>query len=499
MVSRPVPTVASAARKAALTLTFAFSCVAPAFAQESPHFEQFRELAAVSQTEDKTQTGEPAPSPPSEQEDPSLAAILERLRQTEERLMALETPEPKAADKPKEPEKPKSKSWFEKYRINGYGQIRINEAWPNDDSAAAQYVGDSSIGDNQSFIIRRARLILSGDVGERLSIYLQPDFASNVPGSPDANQFAQIRDWYADVYFDTDKEYRIRLGQSKIPYGWENLQSSQNRLPLDRNDALNSAVRNERDLGAIFYWTPQWAQDFFKFAVDEGLKGSGNYGVFGVGVYNGQGGSFREQNDNLHVVSRLTLPITTESGQMIEAAIQGYTGYYTVLSSTISPLGVGPAVRPTGTLETGNVDGILDQRVAGTFVYYPQPFGFQTEWTVGRGPGLNDEQTEVIDRPLYGGYAMMMYRHITPCHGEWLPFLRYNYYKGGYKSERNSPFSDIDEWELGLEWQLSKNFEFVTMYTITDRTNTTARSTANTLSYEQFEGEILRFQMQFRY
>jgi hypothetical protein len=48
--------------------------------------------------------------------------------------------------------------------------------------------------------------------------------------------------------FDAKKEYRVRIGQSKVPYGFENLQSSQNRLTLDRNDALNSAVVNERDL-----------------------------------------------------------------------------------------------------------------------------------------------------------------------------------------------------------------------------------------------------------
>jgi phosphate-selective porin len=38
--------------------------------------------------------------------------------------------------------------------------------------------------------------------------------------------------------FDT-KKFRLRVGQSKVPFGFENLQSSQNRLTLDRNDALN--------------------------------------------------------------------------------------------------------------------------------------------------------------------------------------------------------------------------------------------------------------------
>jgi hypothetical protein len=56
------------------------------------------------------------------------------------------------------------------------------------------------------------------------------------------NNFLQIRDAYFDLSFDAKKEYRVRIGQSKVPYGFENL-SSQNRLTLDRNDALNSASK----------------------------------------------------------------------------------------------------------------------------------------------------------------------------------------------------------------------------------------------------------------
>ena len=38
---------------------------------------------------------------------------------------------------------------------------------------------------------------------------------------------------------------RVRLGQSKISYGYENMQSSQIRILFDRNDAPNSAFSNE--------------------------------------------------------------------------------------------------------------------------------------------------------------------------------------------------------------------------------------------------------------
>ncbi len=173
---------------------------------------------------------------------------------------------------------------------------------------------------------------------------------------------------------------------------------------------LNSATRNERDLGVFFYYTPKDVQDLFKEMSDKGLKGSGNYGMFGIGAYNGQGGSLREQNDNLHVISRFALPFYVGDEQIVEVGVQGYIGKYSVLSSAISPLGVGPAVRPLGTIETDGRDGIHDKRLAWTFVYFPQPFGFQSEWTIGRGPSLNNAQTEVIDRALYGGYAMIMYR-----------------------------------------------------------------------------------------
>lgn len=390
------------------------------------------------------------------------------------------------------------KKWFDRLSVRGYAQFRYNTTLSEEaGSAPAQHVGDRSVGENQHFLIRRARVIISGDVSDHMYVYLQPDFASSVPGSPDANQFAQIRDWYGDLYIDEDKVYRFRIGQSKVPFGWENLQSSSNRLALDRSDSLNSAVRNERDLGLFFYWTPTEAQDLFKEVLDQGLKGSGNYGVFGIGVYNGQGGSFVEQNDNLHLVTRLAYPFKLSHGQIVEVGLQGYTGKYTVLSSLIQPLGVGPAIRPAGTLETGNRSGIRDERLAGTFVWYPQPFGFQAEWNIGSGPSLNPTQTAVVERALYGGYAMAMYRQETDRWGTLFPFAKFNYFRGGYKPERNAPYSAIQEWELGLEWQFNPQMELVTMYTITDRTNTNALSTGE--SYRQFQGNLLRAQFQINY
>ena len=436
--------------------------------------------------------------------DPEIGIIRE---QTSSTSSLLEAPKD-----PSNPGAPKPKKWYDKLSIRGYAQFRLNEETHREaDSATLQYVGDRSLGDNQSFLIRRARVIISGDVHERLYVYLQPDFASS-PGTNPGNQFTQIRDWYGDFYFDDEKELRMRIGQSKVPYGWENLQSSSNRLPMDRADALNSAVRNERDLGVYLFYTPTWAQDFFKDVLEKGLKGSGNYGLLSAGVYNGQGGSFNEINDTLHTFARLALPITFCNGQHMELGIQGYTGQYAVIGSSIDPdgAGVGAAVIPDGTVTSSGLGvtpnavadrrGHTDKRMAGTFVWYPQPFGFQTEWTVGEGPGLLiDGAASRIDRmPLYGGYAMAIYKFDSECWGTFLPFARYSYLKGGYKSESNAPVVNINEWEIGTEWQINSAAEFTMSYLITDRTNTTANG-AGVTSYNQYEGEALRLQFQINY
>lgn len=389
--------------------------------------------------------------------------------------------------------------WYEKFGIRGYVQTRYNYVTHLADfSAPPHHAGDSSVSENGGFLIRRARLIVSGDVSDHLFIYVQPDFANSPNGSVDSIYFGQLRDCYGDVFLDSSKVHRFRIGQSKVPYGWENMQSSQNRIAIDRNDALNSATRNERDLGVYYYWTPTWAQDIFKFIDDNRLKGSGNYGIFGIGVVDGQGGSSREQNSELHWLSRLTFPWADRHGQLREVSIQGYTGRYVPLGSPISPMGVGPAIQPLGTLgNSTDGDGILDQRIAWTYVRYPQPLGFQAEYTIGRGPTLNDSQTEIERGFLHGGYWMFNYRWHTHAAGEFWAFARYQYFRGGYKNAINAPAAEVSDWSIGFEWQFQKSFELVTEYLLADRTNLTARP--NGLSYDQFVGHVLRFQFQFNF
>lgn len=375
---------------------------------------------------------------------PVRAADAATLQDLEERLLKLEA----AVVAP-----PSDKPWFDKVSMRGYVQLRYNRLFESNDQLKCEQC-DKSLGSNSQFFVRRARIIWSGDVHERVYLYIQPDFA--VDASATSQHFVQLRDLYADLALDPAKEFRLRVGQSKVPYGFENLQSSQNRLALDRADPLNSAVSNERDLGVFFYWVPDEIRKRLSALVSSGLKGSGDYGVLGLGVYNGQTANKHEANDSLHAVARLAYPFRTEGGQYIEAGVQGYMGRYVV---------------PTAQRTSANVLGDLehaDRRIAGSFVYYPQPFGFQAEWNFGVGPEYDPVRRRVVSNHLQGGYVQTMYMvrkggHIVT------PFVRAQYYGGGKKHETDARRYLVRQAEGGVEWQPHKNFELVVAYSQEDR------------------------------
>ncbi|MFD0930840.1 porin [Methylophilus glucosoxydans] len=416
--------------------------------------------------------------------------------------------------------KKEKKNWTSRVNIRGYVQTRNTTMLGGDEGVnlwSDRSVGDDkSLGDaDKNFLIRRARVIIFGDYGDHLSYYIQPDFASSASGT---NNIAQLRDAYGDVNFDKTKVHRIRVGQSKVPYGFENLQSSSNRLALDRNDALNSAVRDERDLGAFYYYTPTDVQALFEEINKQGLKHSGNYGMFALGLYNGQGANRAEQNDNYHVVSRLTYPWKTQSGQIYEAGIQAYKGEYVSTTGAYSRRNpaTGALASATPTLGTGTPlsgrNGIDDERVGISFIMYPQPFGIQAEWNWGNTPGLDITKNVIEKKSLNGGYVQAMYKidnfQFLSTNGTLIPFIKWQYFDGYNKAETNSPENHVNDWELGLEWQLAPELELTAVYHRMNRTNLvtgnrSSASAANNLparvDYENFKAEALRVQLQYNF
>jgi hypothetical protein len=395
---------------------------------------------------------------------------------------AAPTAEAAPAEPQKEPEKKeKDKPWYERIRLRGYTQFRYNRLpsfRENDELVNDQ--GDRYIGANNNFGIRRARLIVSGDIGDHVSIYIQPDFASVIG---DQYHVAILRDLYADIYLDKKKEFRFRVGQSKVPFGFENLQSSQNRAPLDRSDAVNSALRDERDLGVFGYWAPSHIRERLKHLVDSGLKGSGDYGVVGIGVYNGQNANRPERNDNLHVVGRVAWPFLFGE-QFVEVNAAAYYGKYNV---AFTP-------RDEAPYALAGENNLVDARGLLSLVIYPQPIGFVAEYNFGKGPsfGEGDEQFTIDSRRLQGGYAQVMFKLDNVLGQSLLPYVRGTLYKGGKKFETNTPRYDIRELELGVEWQIVKALEVTVAYDISDRTS-------SRFPYAKQRGDVTRVQVQANY
>ncbi|ABQ03577.1 porin [Flavobacterium johnsoniae] len=376
--------------------------------------------------------------------------------------------------------------WYDRISLRGYAQIRYNGLFSTNDKVSCEQC-DKSWGTtstapdakaNNGLFIRRARLVFSGQVHPNVFFYFQPDFASSP--STGIQNFVQIRDLYFDLSFDKKREYRVRIGQSKIPYGFENMQSSSQRLTMDRADAINSSILNERDLGMFFYWAPAEIRERFNMLVKDGYKGSGDFGVFAFGVYNGQIANKLDGNRDLNVVARVTYPFVIGS-QIIEPGIQAYTGKWAF----------------TGEISNGvtvnDPQYVKDQRVGATFVLYPRPFGIQTEYNIGTGPRYNTLTNTVDETDLNGGYVLLNYKwDIKKQHI--YPFAKFQYYDGGKKYEKDARSYVVRDYEFGIEWQPIKAFELTAEYVIADRT-----FEDSALPINRQQGNVLRLQAQFNF
>jgi hypothetical protein len=386
---------------------------------------------------------------------------------------------------------PKKARWYDRITVRGYTQMRLNEFLSGDRTAPAgvsrlRSVHDGGIGEGANFTLRRVRLILQGDLNDRVSFYFQPDFATNVnnqQGGERREGFGQLRDAYVDAWLDPERRLRLRFGQSKVPFGWENLQSSSNRLTLDRSDGINSAVPSERDLGIVVYYTPPEVKRIWDRLEADGQKLFGNYGAFGLAAYNGQGTNRPETNDGVMTVAMATWPFALDglgdawAGQVVEVGAAA-------LRNRVQP-----------ELRAGGVSlvSFRDERVGFHAMLYPQPFGFQAEWNWGRGPEFDRDLRAITTKRLNGGYIQTMARVRHSPLGPFMPYARWQRYRGGWKALPNAPRLDTDELELGIEFQPTPPLELTIAYTRMDR------SEADERRIGQAEGSLIRTQLQWNY
>src|SRR5262245_57305315 len=98
--------------------------------------------------------------------------------------------------------------------------------------------GDPGAVGTDTFLVRRARPIVQGTVGNRYDFRLTPDFGDGKTVIQDAYLDARFASWL-----------RLRVGKFKAPVGLERLQSVNNLYLIDR--AFPTAVAPNRDVGVV--------------------------------------------------------------------------------------------------------------------------------------------------------------------------------------------------------------------------------------------------------
>jgi hypothetical protein len=202
-----------------------------------------------------------------------------------------------------------------------------------------------------------------------------------------------------------------------------------------------------------------------------------------VGAYNGQGLNRYDSNRDLHKVVRFAYPFQLDSGQFFELGLSGYDGKFVPGNSPLK-----------------NAPQFTDRRAAANFVWYPQPFGLEAEWTVGEGPesvinydslgrGIGAIRTSTVTNRhattnavtytstsrfqtpskittenLHGGYVMLNYKADTDI-GTIIPFTRWGYFNGARKFRANAPSQNVNEIDFGIEYQPWPSFEIALVYT----------------------------------
>jgi len=385
--------------------------------------------------------------------------------------------ERKLADRTEAIEFTGSPRWYERLRLYGYFQFRYNQmGHPNGDLISWQdrSVGHQNPPQGQSsveygqpgFFFRRIRTVLTGQVSDRVSVFLQTDFATQEGNS---TQVATLTDAWGEYYFDQNKEYRLRIGEQRVPCSFDNWQATRQRMAIDRADATNSCAPGERDLGISFQWTPRWAQHRWKQMIDY-MYGAGDWGMVNFTVYNGQGRNNPEVNESKHIAMRLAYPFELPGGRLMEIGMNANRGKFNVDLGT-------PTSTSTELFSLNEQNNFLntdyrDEHLNFYIYYPPQPWGFIAEYITGRTPKRGADGI-VRDRSMYGGYVQGHYEWKYSDTGLVNFYTRWQEYYGGLKFLTGAPDGRMKELEVGAAWMPDPQWEITLAYTFTQRLNFT--------------------------
>ncbi len=187
--------------------------------------------------------------------------------------------------------------------VRGQTPSRERQDWPHNTPgsrkiywslyAQIRYTGLEGAGD--LYALRRLKLVIGGQVSERMRYYVQGIFKEGNKSHTDGRAYLQE----AWLEFTPGKHARIRLGQFKPPFGMERFTSDAKLYTIDRSQATDHLIPNG-GLGR-------------SFARDRGLQIAGRAIdgrlAYAWGVFDGRGANHRFHGIGPLIAVRITYDI----------------------------------------------------------------------------------------------------------------------------------------------------------------------------------------------
>ncbi|MGJ3628043.1 hypothetical protein AB5I41_15590 [Sphingomonas sp. MMS24-JH45] len=146
-------------------------------------------------------------------------------------------------------------------------------------------------------------------------------------------------------------------------------------------------------------------------------------------------------------------------------------------------------------LRTGGVSAtpFRDERVGLHAILYPAPIGFPGGMELGARTGIRPRARPHRHPPAGGRLRAGHGAGAALPLGPFMPYARWQTYRGGWKALPNAPRLETDEFELGIEFHPIPPIKFTLAYAHMDRAEADERRTGRA------EGDLIRTQLQWNY
>ncbi len=244
--------------------------------------EQGEALHRIAQAEPPE--GEAAPTPVTHLDLARVEKLIEEFR-AELVTMGVRVDDLECAMKDVQKRLAKVEAEQKKHKLDGYFQVRYQ-----DDDAS----------DRNEFLVRRARFNIRGPVSDRWSYRIEFQLDAREEGRGPTSK-TQLRTLYADYEMERSV---LRIGQAKVPWGYELLESVPNLWSAERSLFMDVLFPNQRDIGVQYAYTA-----------------GPNRPRLDVGIFNGTGINASDDNKRKNLMARVDVPVPNGS-----VAFSGYIG-----------------------------------------------------------------------------------------------------------------------------------------------------------------------------